>query len=1112
MPLRSDDSAPDWLSSASFWAPDDVVHSAWLEHGPFAFWLIDALRPRRYVELGTHNGFSYFCVCQAVQRLDLGTACYAVDSWQGDDHAGFYGEDVFASVQRINEAKYRGFSTLMRGYFSDALPYFPDGSIDLLHIDGRHGYEDVVEDFESWRPKLSERGVVLFHDVNVRERDFGVWRLWHELKDRHPSFEFDHGHGLGVLALGSEVPEALRPLLFADAREAAAIRHSYARLGRAISLQLESELAQTDRGYAKQAAEDAGNHARHLEAELARKEEELVSTRRAAEVAQAERARLAGAIAETEARVAAAEARTAQAAAQAAAERDATLRAHEADKARSDAVSDAIAAHLITLQAALRAREARIAALDSQAVLVPGLRQERDQLRRELDAILTSAFWRRTDPWRRRLAARPGLRRVLMGGAKLLWWTASLQLPRRLKARRAARQATQKALSPPDPKQRFTAEARADLSAFLASGARLVFPAVEQPDVSVVIVLWNAAHLTLRCLRALQTTRGPSLEIIVFDNGSTDETAALLERVEGIRVIRSADNLGFLLGCNRGAEHATGRAILLLNSDAFVRPETLETALATLDSAPDIGAVGARLLLPSGQLQEAGSIVWSDGSALGYARNAAPDAFEAMFRRDVDYCSGAFLLTPRSLWEKLGGLEEAFAPAYYEETDYCLRLQAQAYRVVYEPGAIVDHFEFGSEGQSGDSTAAMQRNQTLFLSRHAEALRRAHLPPTEDNILPARSAAAFPRPRLLMIDNEVPLGAGGAGYPRARELLTAAVRQGWAVTLFPLHAQEIDWQAAYAELPREIEIVSHHGASRFVDFMKSRHGFYDVILISRPDNMVLIRGFLAEQPDLFAGARVIYDSEALAATRKIAKARHDGAPYSAAEAEALITEELALGRGVDAILCVNAAEARSFARTGAPVHVLSHAIAPAAAPPPWEARNGFLFIGRLMERDAPNWMGLSWFIREVWPRIRKVLPQVTLTVAGRLHPEHAALDAPGVRLLGAVGDLQPLYDAARVFVAPVHFAAGVPLKVIEAGAAGLPVIGTGLMGAQLQWQADVEIGAADTAEDFAAQCIALHQTAARWTAIRDAAQARVRAEYGPAAFAAQVREILAPAA
>ncbi len=170
--------AGPFLSPASFWQPVDVMESAWLTHGPFAFWLVDALRPRSIVELGTHRGFSFLAFCQAVERLGLSSTCYALDTWQGDDHAGFYGDEVFSPLsQRVNET-YPGFATLVRGTFAQSRPYFPDGATDLLHIDGRHGYDDVREDFELWRSNVSDRGVILFHDTNVRERDFGVWRLW----------------------------------------------------------------------------------------------------------------------------------------------------------------------------------------------------------------------------------------------------------------------------------------------------------------------------------------------------------------------------------------------------------------------------------------------------------------------------------------------------------------------------------------------------------------------------------------------------------------------------------------------------------------------------------------------------------------------------------------------------------------------------------------------------------------------------------------------------------------------------------------------------------------------------------------------------------------------
>jgi glycosyltransferase involved in cell wall biosynthesis len=231
----------DCLSLASFWPPDQLgPQDAWLEHAPFAFWLIDALRPGTLVELGTHGGFSYFTFCQAVQLLQLETRCWAVDTWRGDEHAGFYAEDVFEEVRRYHDRRYSAFSTLVRASFDDAVPDFQDGTIDLLHIDGRHFYDDVKHDFETWRPKLSARSVVLFHDTNVRELDFGVCRLWSELRLRHRHFEFLHGHGLGILGIGDRFPPRIEALWLAsgDAKTASQIRSIYNRLGSTVALEL----------------------------------------------------------------------------------------------------------------------------------------------------------------------------------------------------------------------------------------------------------------------------------------------------------------------------------------------------------------------------------------------------------------------------------------------------------------------------------------------------------------------------------------------------------------------------------------------------------------------------------------------------------------------------------------------------------------------------------------------------------------------------------------------------------------------------------------------------------------------------------------------------------
>ena len=291
------------LLRSMFWRPSYLAMSAWLDHIPFAFWLIEAHRPRTLVELGTHYGASYFAFCQAVDRLGLDTSCYAVDTWKGDEHAGFYGEDVAQAVRAHNDANYSGFSRLVRSTFDEALEHFSDGTIDLLHIDGLHTAEAVAHDFESWRPKLSDEAVVLFHDTNVRERGFGVFKFFERIREEHPAFEFIHGHGLGVLGVGRRQKPLLRRLFDAsrDIASRQAIREIFGRLGRNCSI--------------AHAARHDGKRKKSIEAELAKMRSSLASAKsaleareaKAAEQAQAfeaERARLLARVADLEATIA----------------------------------------------------------------------------------------------------------------------------------------------------------------------------------------------------------------------------------------------------------------------------------------------------------------------------------------------------------------------------------------------------------------------------------------------------------------------------------------------------------------------------------------------------------------------------------------------------------------------------------------------------------------------------------------------------------------------------------------------------------------------------------------------------------------------------------------
>src|SRR5919106_5187656 len=177
-----------------FREPERTVHPpSWLDYTPFAFWIVDALRPATFVELGCHSGNSYASFAQAVEALELPTACYGVDTWRGDPHAGYFDESVFAEWSAYHSRRFSSFSQLIRATFDEALEQFSDGSIDLLHIDGYHTFDAITHDFNAWRPKLSDRGVVLCHDIAVRDGDFGAWRLWECLKNEYPTFELRHG-------------------------------------------------------------------------------------------------------------------------------------------------------------------------------------------------------------------------------------------------------------------------------------------------------------------------------------------------------------------------------------------------------------------------------------------------------------------------------------------------------------------------------------------------------------------------------------------------------------------------------------------------------------------------------------------------------------------------------------------------------------------------------------------------------------------------------------------------------------------------------------------------------------------------------------------------------
>ena len=432
------DSLPDLMNVLDIgdeylWNPERLVpFEHWVGHIPFAFWIMKVLKPRAFAELGTHRGNSYCAMCQAIATLRLDSVGSAIDTWQGDLHMAAEG-GLLADLQSHHDRRYGAFSTLLPMTFDAARDMFSDGHIDLLHIDGTHTYEAVRHDFENWLPVLSDRGVVLFHDINVRKDDFGVWRVWEELSARYPSFSFTHSHGLGVLGVGSELPDALRRLfaMASNPQATARIRALFASRGDALVGQLLLSQSDVKRD---QVLAEALEHDAALRAEA-----EAVA---GAKAAQLEAARQA----ETAAELNAIRAEAARREVALRAELASALNAGRAEVVRRNEASAlkiaiATAQREITLRAqATAALQEALARTEHQEKQSAALRHATAAANAQLDAMQQSTMWRALSPGRAVLRRMPaGVRRFTRRALKLGWWTVTLQLPRRLKARLNAR-------------------------------------------------------------------------------------------------------------------------------------------------------------------------------------------------------------------------------------------------------------------------------------------------------------------------------------------------------------------------------------------------------------------------------------------------------------------------------------------------------------------------------------------------------------------------------------------------------------------------------------------------------------------------------------------------
>ena len=599
----------------------------------------------------------------------------------------------------------------------------------------------------------------------------------------------------------------------------------------------------------------------------------------------------------------------------------------------------------------------------------------------------------------------------------------------------------------------------------------------DAPRASIVIPVHGAFGHTLACLRAIAAyPPSAGFEVIVVDDASRDDSRARLARIDGIRLHVRAENGGFIAACNDGAALARGEYLVFLNNDTVPQPGWLDALLCTFDDHADVGLVGARLVYPDGRLQEAGGVVFDDGSGWNYGRHEDPADCRFAYVRDTDYVSGAAIMIPRDLFQQCGGFDPRYAPAYYEDTDLAFAVRAAGRRVLYQPRAVVVHDEGTSAGTDlgSGAKAAQVRNQLVFAEKWRGALA-MQLP---RGSIPTPELLHRRQPQVLVIDERTPQPNRDSGSLRLVNLMRMLIDDGAHVVFLPAHRTA---DGAYTDALQQLGVECWHApyAARAPAWLREHGPRFDAVLVCRhyvaSEFLPLLRRHAPQARILFDTIDLHYLRE-----RRAAELSGDaGALRAALRTRAL---ELELIAAADTTLVVSSVEAALLREdaAGADVRILSNLHNVAGPGPGFEQRRDLVFVGGF--RHPPNVDAVRWFVREVFPLIRDAQPGIRFHCIGGDVP--ADIDAlgsnAGVEIHGHVPDLQPWLEGCRVSVAPLRYGAGVKGKVNQAMAHGLPVVATSPAVEGMHLRDGFDVLVADDAPAFANAVLRLHAEPALW--------------------------------
>lgn len=575
----------------------------------------------------------------------------------------------------------------------------------------------------------------------------------------------------------------------------------------------------------------------------------------------------------------------------------------------------------------------------------------------------------------------------------------------------------------------------------------LEFEEFENPRVSIIIPVYNQYFYTYCCLKAiLQNTTDVSYEIIIADDCSDDKTKELEKYVRGIRVIHNKCNMKFLLNCKNAAQNARGEFILFLNNDTQVQYNWLAPLARVMDASKQIGMAGSKLVYPDGYLQEAGGIVWKDASAWNYGNLQNPDDAPYCYVKNADYISGASLMIRKKLWDEIGGFDEVFVPAYYEDTDLAFEVRKRGYEVVFQPESVVVHFEGISNGTDVMSGLKSYQiaNEKKFYEKWKDELAKNHFT-NAGNVYLAKDRGQF-RKQILVVDHYVPNYDKDAGGRCTYMYLKTFVRLGFKVTFI---GDNFARPQPYTDELNQMGIEVLYGDYYYLnikEWLKENLMYFDYVYLQRPHISIKYIDLVKE----YSEAKVFYFAHDLHHIREYREYQltHDIEKLKSSQRWKRIEYELFSKTDVGHVVgsyeqAVLQEKFPDKIIRNIPLYIYEGVLNDVNKN--FGERKDIVYVGGF--KHAPNIDAVIWFANEIFPKVLKEIPDMKWHIVGGSAPDEVkALASDHIILDGYISDeaLVQLYSECRVAVVPLRVGAGVKGKVVEAAYYQIPLITTSI--------------------------------------------------------------------